>query len=88
MTSWLENNGLGNLSPSDDLWGDAVNFVSSVIGLDKYFLDEQCDVVQVPYKDATANWNNGIRMIILLSLTNNGSTTNSIFMNTLNCQNC
>ncbi|XP_053398719.1 uncharacterized protein LOC128556879 [Mercenaria mercenaria] len=58
VTSWLENNGLGHLNPLDDLWGDAVKFVSEVIGLDKYFLEEQCDVHKDPYRNATDNWNN------------------------------
>ncbi|XP_053390116.1 uncharacterized protein LOC128553035, partial [Mercenaria mercenaria] len=58
VTSWLENNGLGNLGPLDDLWGDAVKFVAEVIGLDKYFLEEQCDVNKDPFKNATSSWNN------------------------------
>ncbi|XP_053398133.1 uncharacterized protein LOC128556594 [Mercenaria mercenaria] len=58
VTSLLENNGLGNLSTSDDLWGDAVKFLSEIIGLDKFFLDEQCDVHKDPYKNAAMGWNN------------------------------
>jgi hypothetical protein len=60
VASWLENNGLGHLSPIDSLWGDAIKFVTEVIGLDKYFLEEQCDVSKDPYKNATMSWNNGI----------------------------
>jgi hypothetical protein len=41
------------------LWGDAIKFVTEVIGLDKYFLEEQCDVSKDPYKNATMSWNNG-----------------------------
>ena len=57
--SWLENNGLGHLLPTDKLWGDAIKFVSEVIGLDKFFLKEQCDISKDPYKNATMSWNNG-----------------------------
>lgn len=57
--SWFENNGLGHISPLDDLWGDAVKFLSEVIGLDKYFLDEPCDLHNDPYRKSIESWNNG-----------------------------
>ncbi|XP_060596418.1 uncharacterized protein LOC132750445 [Ruditapes philippinarum] len=55
---WFENNGLGNLSITDELWGDAITFLSEVVGLDKHFLDEQCDIQTDPYKNATMSWYN------------------------------
>jgi len=58
-TTWLANNGLTNISPSDKVWDEAINFMIRQIGLDEYLLDTQCSLHQFHTDNITNGWISG-----------------------------
>lgn len=57
--TWLANNGLASISPSNAVWNEAITFMIRQIGLDKYFLDTQCSVDEFPKDNITDGWISG-----------------------------